>query len=96
MVNATPDPRRKRLLVLGYILVGCAGIPLLIYGFVAWRDEGFYVPHKHSALDGRGGGFYVLLIGIGLVACSALGLQYHFTRVDQPGSETDPDDTPTI
>jgi hypothetical protein len=96
MVNAGPRSLRKHFVVVGYVAAACVGVPLLIYGFMAWRDEGFYFPHKHSALEGRGAGFYMLLLGFMLVACAALGLQYHFTRVDRPSSDTDRDDTTTI
>jgi hypothetical protein len=73
---------RKRLVVLGYVVAGCAGIPVFIYGFISWREEGFYIPGKFPTRSG-GAGFVTFLLGVMLLAYSILGLQYHFTSVDR-------------
>src|SRR5688500_13470172 len=69
MVSTAQTAKRwTRLTLVGYIVAGCAAVPTLIYGFVAWRDEGFHVFNKLSPPTGQGGGFFMFLIGI-ILSC---------------------------
>ena len=47
---------------------------MLICGFLAWREEHYFVPGKHSAFRGRGGGFYLLIMGFMLSVFCVFGL----------------------
>src|SRR5687767_14366606 len=94
--TAQTAKRRTRLTLVGYIVAGCAAVPTLIYGFVAWRDEGFHVFNKLSPPTGQGGGFFMFLIGIILLVYAGIGLQYHFTRVERRHATDASDDSETI